>query len=803
MADEFKKKYTGLHNVPYGREGINWPGLLSGFAEIPRGLLAQVKEAALNPRGPSLLSKDQVERLDKGDVESVDREFQAERSARIRAGLGALPLVGPLIGAGYAVGDQLDTENTFDRERALAATLGTLAMVGVPAKKGAIKRSTELKNLRGLSTEEAIAIARLQPHRIKSGDRSEGLHVGGPRDIKTAAELLRQRRKVDQGIDAGALGGDWYDRYRASVNEVTGGDPIQNRWMTSQEGQWSAGVDPRSELGFALKENNASIAGMPTKSARPAQHEAHLAAIEAKDPSLYQLGEKTGEYQQRIEPRPPGSNVDAGATGVNDFRWAAEHGFTEPGGASQRSALTDAQHRYLDYETALAVDRANKRAAGGRADWTGEQVQAAGWVRQKADSILEKRTNEIQSDVDRTTKQAQKMGLSKEETAAAVAKVRTDHDARAFAEANRQIGDFFPANTAYATHESRPGSQTGHLPGLLSATPDEIARYHADPASTWATAPGGRDAIYAGTGIPDTGVNMRVRPTKPMQGAYERPDGTIEFNPGETANPLVAFQTNPGAPKTIAAADRKILDAGETWRGLIDAQNAGAWHKPYAGGPTKQSNSVFVPLDRKLSETEMVALKAEAKARGLPDVVDTGSGVTLTSFYPQPEVMTPKVQKSLESAVKTVLPDALGLERTAVSSGFLDLGKLQDVPTPWGTAPGYKGWESPPGSNVLTQFALDQIRQPQLRTAFQTNPYLPERAGAKLARDEGVAAQYGAPRADLQALRAEIAKGGNWADRVEHMIKTGTGKFPVLLPFGLAGTAVPGLLTQSDDDRRY
>ena len=41
---------------------------------------------------------------------------------------------------------------------------------------------------------------------------------------------------------------------------------------------------PRRELHFALKENNAAIAGMPVKAARPAQHEAHMRAIASKDP---------------------------------------------------------------------------------------------------------------------------------------------------------------------------------------------------------------------------------------------------------------------------------------------------------------------------------------------------------------------------------------------------------------------------------------------------------------------------------------------------------------------------------------
>ena len=63
-----------------------------------------------------------------------------------------------------------------------------------------------------------------------------------------------------------------------------------------------------------------------------------------------------------------------GATGVNDFRYANQWGYT-PGEAVERKGdlgLTAPQHTFLDYENALAVDRANKAALGGKTDWTGE-----------------------------------------------------------------------------------------------------------------------------------------------------------------------------------------------------------------------------------------------------------------------------------------------------------------------------------------------------------------------------------------------------------------------------------------------
>ena len=88
----------------------------------------------------------------------------------------------------------------------------------------------------------------------------------------------------------------------------------------------------------------------------------------------------------------------------------------------------------------------------------------------------------------------------------------------AFERANKTIADYFPRHTAYATFEAQPGSVSGHLPGSVEAGAAERVAYAGDPASTWATAPGGRDAIYSGLGVEGTGNYMRVRPSEQMTG---------------------------------------------------------------------------------------------------------------------------------------------------------------------------------------------------------------------------------------------------------------------------------------------
>jgi len=611
---------------------------------------------------------------------------------------------------------------------------------GLPRPQPA-KRGTEVPDIREMPAAEAIETARKQHHLVKSGEQSEGMYVGAPREMQSRQALTQARKAFDEYIARDPRGGDWYDRYRGGLGEVTGGDPVQNRWMAAQEGQFSAGVDPGSELHFALMENNAAIAGMPTKAARPAQHEAHMAALAAKDPSLYLLGEKTGEYARLVNPdqlRPPG------ATGVNDFRHARNWGYTEAGGEAQRDALTSAQHRFLDYETALAVDRANRVKLGGREDWTGEKIQAAPWVVQKALDFMSRNPKLSYDD--------------------------------AFARANRTITDYFPKHTYFATHEQQPGADVaGHMARSVEADPAARQAFFADPRSTWATAPGERDAIYSGLGVEGTGNVMRVRPTVPMQGMYRTPAGTLETNPGEVARPLGTFTTGGQGFKEATPHDRAILDAGEALRAYLDAQNAGAWHKVWAGGPVKESASLFFPRQGQATLTDLASIQQAGSKYGLTDVADTGQGITATRFYPPPEGGK-EFDKAVRGGEFTQFGEA---HRVKVDSGYIDF---------------VEKWKEGVGSGAATRHMLEYVNKtPELRAAFNNNPHIAERALARLERDEDWAKAWGVPREDIQNARRIIGQGKGGIDRLDAALKAGA-----ILPavaaaiYSSAGVPPPG-----------
>lgn len=632
-------------------------------------------------------------------------------------------------------------------------------MVGRPG------RMTEVPDLRGLPVEDALDIARYEPHLISGGEGTKGAYVGGPRNIKSRRALTEQRRRFDEVIDQGAEGGDWYDRYRAGVASVVD-QPGDATWMSNLEAQYSAGVDPGSELAFSLKDTNSAIAnGSPVKPARPAQQQASIRAIEANDPTLFQLGKKTGKYGRLVNPE-----VDhvPGATGVNDFRHFRNLGFTEVTGEKQRAGVGDSGHKFADYETALAVSRARDRNAAGRDDWTGEQVQAAAWVKQKADDIFEMRKNSFMK---RAEEIAKKDGRNEP--------IETIARELAFKEANKTIADFFPKHTAFATHEPQPYVGAGQLPRLADASPEEKMAFAQDPRSRWDFAPGGRDAIYSGMRLGDTGYAMRVLPTNEMRGVYDPPGSPREYNPGYVARPLIAFDS--GKTKSIPEADRSLLDAGEATRAYLDVQGAGAYHKPWVGGQTGQSNAMTVrAADRGAASTEEMRIAGEIGERyGLPDVIDTGQGFTLNRFFPDPDPKSKAEMGRLADELMEAFPGAEEASRAKVDGGYLSM--FEEA-----------GDAGSGGATRALMEVLDNVPE-STRNALDNNRYIPMAAADRLERDAELQSRYGTNREDIQRARKIIAEGPGWIGRLKKALQDGA-----ILP----ATAVAVFAASQDENER-
>jgi hypothetical protein len=650
---------------------------------------------------------------------------------------------------------------------AIPAEANTLRM---GAKKPPITRSTGLTDIRPLPRDEAIRIARQEPHLIPAPD---GGYVGGPDNIRNRKDLLRQRRSIDAQIERGAPGADWYDRIRAGIDDVTGGIPNARIVMANEHGMFSAGVSPESELGYATKTINSNIAtgGNPVKAARPAQQQAAARAAQQQDPNAFMLGKKTGEYAKKINPDM--ADKVQGATGVNDFRHARELGFTEPDGSPRKGALGPAAHRYSDYETALATDRASKRQLGGFDEWTGEMAQAAPWVAQKADDLLKSR---------------QKFYMKRAEGMVGKGSNRPPEEIAwelAFDDAKKTAADFFPKHTANATYESLPYSEAGHLSGLLRAPKFEQDAFALDPRNAWNTAPGGRDAIYGGmaAGPVEGGFGMRVRPTVPAQGVWDGPQGT-EYNQAFVARPLVGFDTGKRG-KALPQADRDILTAGEATRAYMDVQGAGAAHKTFTGGKTvADSPSVYLRKQQpgQLPPEELARLRSVGGEYGLPHAIDTGEGVTLTNFDETPRGLAAKQRAQRDASLN--------------DSGLYNKGydvSVDGVYKSYGDE-----WAGPQGSGAATRSLLQTLDtvQPGVRDALDRNPYLAGVAQNKIDLIDEASKKYGAARKDVINALKIVGEGPGWVGRLREALDRG-----VILPAAAAALLAPAMYPQQQGDR--
>jgi len=638
------------------------------------------------------------------------------------------------------------------------------------AKPKKAKRMTDLPDLREIPVDEAIAIARKEPHLIPSGPRAVGKYVAGPRNVERKQDLTKIRRELDASIDAGAEGGDWYNRYRGGVYDVTGGNPEQAKWMSKIEGQFSAGVDPASELGYSIKETSGLLGGTPVKAARPAQHAALLNAAAANDPSILMLGDKTGKYADKVN---PAARAMKTATGVNDFRHFRNLGYTDSKGMPV-DQVKGTPHIFADYETALAVDRANKRKLAGRSDWTGEQIQATAWVKQKSDDLYRRGKKRYDAQALKQMKADRVNDLSSEAVEEAGRKL-------AFGEANRTIADFFPKHTAYDTYEMQPGPSTGHLPASVNMNQAQRDALAADPRGSFATAPGGRDAVYAGLHVPTApGISMRVRPTAPMQGIYKGAQG-LELNQGAVARPLVGYTTHGASPKTLATADRDILEAATGLRAGLLAQDAGAAHVITDSGRMSDRNAVTAGLLGKLTPQEALDLRNVGAKYGYGDLVDRGEGITMTNFSGPSTVPSTKDMTALESEARAIRPDLVAAKRMSQDSVYTDLTDE---------------WKAGEGSGEVTKKILGWVEKtPELAAAMDNNPYIAQNALDLIARDKDLAKIWGPGRADLKTFRKIIGAGPGWVGRLKKAVKAGT------VPAIAAAAVFQKVSTEFSEDR--
>lgn len=628
-------------------------------------------------------------------------------------------------------------------------------------------------NLRNMSTEDAIRAAMTEPHLILG---SSG-YVGAPAGVSTPEQIAAMRAKFDKDVEAGAYGADWYERARNFNKEIAGPRPSRQRLAAQEQALWSAQANPDTNFNFQLQGHNAAEAGKPLETVRtPQQASTYNAAREAMRPLEVKYGEighnrgpqledtdypdihlgpKTGIYGQHLDP-----TSEYATTGTNDIWHARGFGYTDTGGDTFSRALTDQEHRFLDYETMLAVARANEKKLAGRTNWTAAEIQAAPWVAGKGRSLATTRFH------DKAAREAAK--LSGETLPLTDEQLKWGID-----EAGKTYPDFADKYTAYGTYEETPGPNTGHLTGLSDMPYDIREKYAEDPRSNWS--PEGRDVIYDALG-------MYQREPLKATGAF-KPEGKneVEFNPAKVSRPLVGVTEGDVTP-----ASRALMNSAEALRSVVSGQEAGAWHKNIRNAPAGEMGSVFarLPEPRPLSKEELANLSELGAKYGLPDVIDTGQGASMTAFYPSsPPTGTETgaaLKKGLASSISGIIPEGEAT-RTKLVSGYTGFGDE---------------WKAGQGSGAVTKAMLEYLQDPEAPSALSKldTPEIRMQAQNRMDRDYEFAKRYNIPvREDLQNLRRIIATQGVGA--LKGALKRGE-----FLPAVAAALGLGAIAGQPEDD---
>lgn len=643
-----------------------------------------------------------------------------------------------------------------------------------PAKASTGKRTATppdfYRKMAETQGDEAVLRAARAGKHLKP-DTSGG-YVGAPRTVDSPQALGKMRRELDQdfadSVEAVKLAdperlGTWYDRAKSGMAQMT--EPYQLPRTLEQHGVYSAGVAPESELTFALKHLNSRVYGDPKMAYRGAGMRTLDRAVAADEPA--EMGFKIGEYADKNNPRLP----NTGLFGVNDFRRAQGMGYTDPQGNPWKAGVSDTMHPFMDLETALQVDRANKGSMGGRSDWYGPHIQELPWVYGKAQDLYSRgssKTGRYGGD----PLEGIKMALQ---------------------DANKTAIDYAYKHAGSATHEAIPGASTGHVPSMITAPLEERIAYgntgrwdRPVPEAALSNFPevgaGNRDVIYSALG-------HRQLPTIEASGAY-LPEGAsaYEMQPVKIARPLLDFPT--GGEGLIAPETKQLMDFSERFRALNDAQEAFGYNLPNTMGDVGGKTSAVMDTrklnpNRNLDPATGVPPTADQMGALTSILGDSGYGVAPTSrgatIFPFDAGASPKdmakLLKSKREELQSIYPSEV--EASLNSSGY---------------GPGV-GKYTPEGFTASEPFS-GQATKGLLKEAS----YLPQSAVQNLSESEFVRqaikekmrrdAALPNAREDIQNTRKFFAE-ADWAKAVE-LIRKGMSPTAALAALGYSASSMAG-----------
>ena len=615
----------------------------------------------------------------------------------------------------------------------------------------------------------------------------QGGYIGGPRTVTSPQGLGGMRTGMDSDLSDAAQAvqfadperfGTWYDRAKAGIQQSN--EPYQLPGSLLRHSEFSAGVAPVAELGFSLKDLNSRLYDRQNPTLAYRGRQMNKLSDYERDPTIFaqaldetpfvqglvtgdkpvEQGFKVGEYKLKNDPRVP----NTGLFGVNDFRRAQGMGFTDPTGAPWRAGVTETMHPFMDAETALQVDRANRAGLGNKTNWGGPQIQEVPWVMDKAQDFYyrgNKGSGQYVGDPLTNMKQA-------------------------LIDANNTTQDYFFQHAGSATHEAIPGASTGHVPSMLNATPEEKLRYSQTgrfdvaPPEDANKAP--IDALYSALGY-------RQLPSTQSSGYYVNSQGVAEGNPMTIARPLLDFPTGGGGGR-ISPETRDVVELAERFRAINDAQEAGALNLPNTSASLKGKNALV--LDTRYRNPDRLSDPAAGVQPTPEEIAEInriigggGFGATATNrgalIFPYDPSTESSVLKELlkekEGALQQAYPSRI--QRGVASTSYVPgIGRMTDDGVV-ATAP-YSG-------EATMGFLENAARLPQ-QVSFNLgeSPSVRKAITEKMKRD---AAMEGA-RGDIQETRRFFSE-ADWPKAVR-LVREGMAPAAALTALGYSASSMAG-----------
>ena len=374
----------------------------------------------------------------------------------------------------------------------------------------------------------------VKPVKRRPGDSGE--YVGAPKSITSQQKLGAYRKNLLKLAEAGAEGRFWYERSGNAILDLVDGNVDEADKIAQAIAITSAGSTPvLANFQFAIQAYNQHKAGKEILTGKfPTAMSARLKKLfEGED----WAGRKTNTFYNNLMAVADPSR----AQGVTvDIHMLRIFGFDK-----KNEMPTDQQYTFVENE----VNRiANKLG------WTPYQVQAAMWVKQKA-----------------------------------------DREGKPVSQMKFDYSDALKRNLGQISSETKPSKASGHFPELFDAEMKEQADFHFRMSKAL-TGDDGSDLLAKE-------VNLLTPGSFDAPGVYK---GVL--SPGTQTYALMPMKYK-GQPGEVDEATLELVKVYAVAKGILLKQDSVGAHRVFfKQGLAKDRDAVVVDIGRRFTDEEMTTL---------------------------------------------------------------------------------------------------------------------------------------------------------------------------------------------------